>query len=789
MIPQLKRTDNAQSPVPVSESQALSTEIREALLHQNATPTFADFLEIVLRRKGLIIGVFVLCLLAAMAINVMTKPVFKAVGYVELNPDGPKVTKFENVLNNPNKTDEYYATQAELLKSSALARRVIEKLDLEHQPGFNDSVDRANEKRIIWKLANNLMDFKATVMGMIMRPFQPATEHVEATGEAKRQLMRQQGMEDTFKERLTVEGKPDTSIFEISFDSTDPALAAAVVNGLIEEYINWQMDRRIEAARTAKQQLEKQISLARKEMEKSETAIAQYSKEKGIVSLDSRLNLVYQQLEKINTALAEAEAERIKKAEFYQYTAGSDISSSPLVMENKLIQTLRQQYIELMGEYEKLRVFFKDDYPSVKNLKAKMLDVGKRIDVEQQRILASFKNDYEAASKREKALLATAEEKKNAALQLNEYANRYKVLEREVEINKQIFQSLLERSKEIDANVGTDLGNIRIVDLASIPFKPVKPKMLRNVLLACVLGLIGGFGLAFFREYADRTVRRIDEISDVHMIPILGVLPLADKEDTKKRDLMYGSKLDRLVSTSPSSLFSEAVRAARASVEMASRRQNSGMPNKVMLITGTTSGEGKTVIAANLAQAYASAGMKTLIVDADLRRPRPGTVFSMGGTNGAHGLSHFLNGACDVEQIIHETDIANLYFVPSGPASSRLAEMLGSAKMKTLLHTFSENFDRVILDSPPFGVFADVMLLAGQVDAVVLMTALGKTHREDVRIFRRKMREAGANLLGSIVNKLDLNRYNGSYYQKHYRNYYSARTGMDVNLPARVDVD
>jgi polysaccharide biosynthesis transport protein len=297
---------------------------------------------------------------------------------------------------------------------------------------------------------------------------------------------------------------------------------------------------------------------------------------------------------------------------------------------------------------------------------------------------------------------------------------------------------------------------------------------------------MGGIGLAFLREYADRTVRRVDEISDLHMIPILGVLPLAEKSESRKLDMLVSSRLYTLVSTSPSSLFSEAVRAARASVEMACRHRQQ-MPAKSLLITGTTSGEGKTVIAANLAQAYASTGVRTLIIDADLRRPRLGRIFSKVGRNGKYGLSHYLNGACEKETIIQETDIPNLFYVPSGPASSRLAEMLGSSNMKTLLHNLSETFDRVILDSPPFGVFADVMLLAGQVDAVVLVTALGKTHREDVRIFRRKMREANANLLGSIVNKLDLDRYNGSYYQKHYRSYYSTRPDMGRNLPVKVD--
>jgi capsular exopolysaccharide synthesis family protein len=762
----------------------LSPEIRDVLLNYDTTPTFSDFLEIVLRRKWLIAGIFFLFAIPTLIVNFMIKPSYQAMGSIEINPNAPKVTKFDDMLlDNPLlKQGGYFETQIALLRSPSLARRVIEKLDLGNEPGFNPVLDQKLEKKAIWRTANYLMNLKGMIMGSIMGLFKPATDHVaEAEGaESRRARAKQRGMEGIFSSKLLVEMKPDTSIADISFESTDPKLAAQIVNQIIDEYINWEMDRNLNAAKTAKQQLDKQIKSARTEMELSEAEMNRYARERGIVSLDSRMNLVYQQLEKINNALAEAETERIQKGEFYNYTQGSDLASSPLVLQNSLIQSLRQQYIDLMGEYEKLRTFFKDEYPTVKNLRAKMVDVGKRIDAEQQRLLSSFKNDYLAALNKEKALQATAEEKKALALQLNDYASRFKVLEREVEINKQIFQSLLERSKEIDANVGTDLGTIKVVDLAMSPLQPYKPQILRNVFLACALGLMCGVALAFLRESMDKTIRRVDELSDRHMIPILGVLPLVSKDEARV--------LDVLVRTSPASLFSEAVRAAKASVHLACTGPQCEIV-KSLLITGTTAGEGKTTIAANLAQAYAASGERVLIVDADLRRPRLGRIFANPSTNGRFGLSHYLNGVCELDQIIRETEIPNLSLVSSGPASSRLAELLASSRMKRMLSALNEDYDRIILDSPPFGVFADVLILAGQVDAVILVSALGRTHREDVRIFRRKINEARGFLLGSIVNKLDLSRYNGSYYQKHYRSYYSTRARKDQNLPVEYESD
>ncbi len=782
MNPESKKDVASQYPVPISENQALSTEIGDVLLHYDPSPTFADFLEIILRRKWLIIGVFAFFVIPALPISFMIKPIYQAVGSIELNPQAPKVTKFENMLSDrAGKDDIYYATQLELLGNPALARRVIDKLDLADEPGFNIDLDRKREKKLIWRISNRIATLKETIVGAVSNLFQPATEPVEATDSRRRSVGRvskASGMEGVFKSKLKLEQKPDTSLIDIKFDSTDPVIASKVVNCLINEYIDWQMDRRIESAKTAKQQLEKQIKQARSEMEKSDQELNDFSKAQGIVSLDTRLNLVYAELEKINESLAKAESDRIEKGEFYKYTSDSDISSSPLVVHNTLVESLRKQYIDLLGDYEKASVYAKDDYPAVKNIKAKMLAIGKRIDAEQQRLLSSFKNDYETALRKEKAFKSTADEKKALALQLKEKASRYKILEREVDINKQIFQSLLERSKEIDANVGTDLSNIKIVDWANAPLRPYKPRILRNLLIACVLGLFGGLGLAFLREYADRTIRRIDEVSDRHMIPVLGVLPLVSKDE--------GKKLDGLVRISPASLFSEAIRAAKASVQIACSRHRD-VPVKSILITGTTAGEGKTTVAANLAQAYAATGEKVLIVDGDLRRPRLGKIFN-GHSNGHYGLSHYLNGLCELKQVIKETDVPNLYFIKAGKASSKLAELLASSNMKTLMSSLNEDFDRIIVDSPPFGVFADVLLLAGQVDAVILITALGRTHREDLRIFRRKIMEANGYLLGSIVNKLDLSRYNGSYYQKHYRSYYSTRF-KDRNLPVEADFD
>lgn len=740
-------------PVSVYGANLPSVEIRESLPEFEDSADLRDYLEIILRRKWLILTFLVAVFMTALVVSLSMKPVFRASGRLEMSPRFPKVTKFEDITGGGQMyfARDFLQTQVKLLQSGALAQRVLRKMNLLADPAAGAAQSQeAKAEGLIEKFRKSLSESLR---------FGKAEE--KAPDPSIASLQREKGMQGWVGGNLEVQPERDTTLVNVSFSSTDPAQARDFVNTLIQEFINWQMDKRIDAAGTAKQQLEKQLEVARIQLEKAESNLNVFAQKAGIVSLSSNLNLIYYQLEEVNKALTAAQTERIGKESVYLQSLKSGVSSLPAVVESQMMQKLRADYVALAGQYQEMFTIFKDDYPKLKTLKARMVDIEKQIKEEESRVQSSLKNDYLASLKKEEALQKEAEDKKSLAMALNDRATQFKILEREVETSKSIHQSLLERSKEIDANVGTELGNIQVVEYASLPLAPYKPDVRRNLLLAIVFGLIGGIGISLLLEYLDNTVKRVDEISDRFNIPVLGVLPLVENEDV--------NDLDSLVRLKPKSSFAESIRTAKVSIQLSS---SVDQPPKTFLITSTSAAEGKSAISANLAQAFAGSDEKVLLIDADLRKPRLHRVFSNGRGAKQKGLSQLLSGICKVGEAIQKTDTPNLFFIPAGPIPPNPAELLASNRMRDILKTLGDRFDRVILDAPPAVGFADVLVLGNYVNGVILVSILGHTHREALRMFRRSLYNVRGNLLGCLVNKLNVGHHLGSYYHKYYKYYH-----------------
>lgn len=720
---------------------------------QESSADIGDYIDIVLRRKWLILTIITAAVLSGLIVSYAKKPLYRASGKIELSIQAPRVTKFDDMLmlGTQLQTREFMQTQLKLLKSQTLANRVIDKLDLGNNPAFNPPPSNTGPGPI--------GKFQASVKGTIKSLLEPVRpEATEPPPPDLKKRMIRKGIEAKFTGSLTVQPERDTTIFYLAFTSPSPTIARDAVNTLIQEFIAWQVDKKIEATITAKQRLEKQIELARIQLEKAEDRLNAFSRKAGIVSLNSNLNLIYSQLEEANKAYAAAQAERIHKETLYGESR-KEGGSIPPGLESPLLQKLRADYSTVAGEYQEGNATFKDDYPKIQNIKAKMLTVEKQMKAEEGRILELIKNEYLTALKQEEHLKEDSESKKALALGLNDQAVQYKILEREVETSKLIHQSLFERSREIDAKVGTEIGNIQVVDWATLPLAPYTPNVSRNLLAALLAGMLCGLGLAFLLEYLDNTIKRVDEISDRFQVPVLGVLPLVQAE---RVDI-----IGRMVRLKPLTGFSESTRTVKASIQLSSLLDRTP---KLLLVSSIISGEGKSTIAANLAQAFSSEE-KVLLIDADLRKPALHKVFSTNGAklNRLKGLSAFLSGMANHEEIIQDTGIPNLQLINSGPIPPNPAELLSSRRMRYLLAEIYNRFDRIIVDGPPATGFADALILGHYADGVVLVSTLGHTHREALRIFRKNIHNVGGRIIGAIVNKLSIASHHGGYYYKYYR--------------------
>jgi succinoglycan biosynthesis transport protein ExoP len=379
--------------------------------------------------------------------------------------------------------------------------------------------------------------------------------------DAQEQIIVDQALRQ-FAGQFNVRPIQNSELIEVGVVSADPAMAAEVTNTIMDEFINMLMDSKLKSSRDAGKFLQKQIESAQFKLEKSEIELQAFARKIGIVSLDSKSNLVIRQLEEFNDALAKASSHRIRQEAMYQQVLNSDPINLYQMVDNELIQNLKNQYATQLSEYQELSKTFKPAYPKMQQLKARMDQIGERITAEQQAIIDSIKNDYETALKTEEYLAERTEEQKQRVMDLEVKATQYKILERQVDTNKGIYQSLLERSKEIEATVGASVTNVEIIDYARPPLYPFKPKVALNLLLGLVIGVFGGIGLAFVLEYFDNTIKNPDEMTERFGIPVLGLIPFdkSVKDDRQSMALKFY--------TEPRSPVAEAFRTTMTSVRL-----------------------------------------------------------------------------------------------------------------------------------------------------------------------------------------------------------------------------
>lgn len=712
---------NLRDRLPASGLRDFVTAPREA---ETQNVNLGEILRVLNKRRWLIAAIIIGCIVAAAALSLLITPKYAAESTLEVNPEGMQAVQVGELQPLPVNAREFVETQVGLLKSRELAQRVARDLNLANDPSIVDQ---------------NLGRAAA---------LQEAAE--------------------TVRENLTVESVRDSRLINLRMVSTDPTLAAKIANSYGTNFIESNLERRYQATSYARRFLENRIETVKGRLEDSERQLVAYARQQGIVSLNvdtggsaegraAEQSIDSASLVSLNDALSEATAERIAAEQRYRQTQRNSATGD--VLNNPAIQSLTTQRAELQGEYQEKLALFRPDYPQMQQLRARIEALNAAIRQESGKVAGASRSDFQAALAKERELQARVNGLKRDLLNLRERSIQYTILQREVDTNRTLYDSLLQRYKEVGVAGGVGSNETSIVDAADVPSAPFQPNLPLNILIGLLIGMVAGLGTAFGLEWLDDTIKTPDDVNAKLGIASLGVIPVVPK----------GSHIPEHLEDARSEV-SEAYQSVRVALQFST---DHGIPSS-LLITSTRAAEGKSSSALALARTLAKLGASVLIVDSDLRKP------TFRGPHGSsEGLSTLLAGSDDLSKCIHPTEFPNLSLLTAGPIPPNPAELLASGRFKRILDQAAQQFDHVIVDAPPVLGLADAPLLSSICEGTVLVIEAGSIRRAAAVNSIARLRKANARLMGAILTKFAATSYGYGYGYGYGDGAYTYREGEE----------
>jgi succinoglycan biosynthesis transport protein ExoP len=721
-----------------------------------------DYWKVILKRKWTIISFTFIVLIATAVMTFTTSPIYRSTATLQINKENPQVVDFKEIFSINTTEMDYHQTQYRILESRTLARRVIHSLKLSEHPEFLPKPKTAYQ------------EWKGKIFAFFFGFFSSPKED-SSPSETKKEIL----LINQFLSRLKIEPIRNSLLVKIHFDSNYPELSAQVANAVAATYMQQNLEIRFITTEKAKEWLTGQLQDLKGKVERADEDLQIFGSKHDIISLEEKENVTMQRLTELNEALTKAESDRIAKEAIYRQIKGKNIDSLPPILENKLISDLKQAYIQLEAQYVKQLETLKPDHPEMSRLKKQMEILKSRLDGEISKIAAGIKNDYESGLKREALLRQAFQQQKKKAMEMKEKAIQYNILKREADTNRELYRGLLQKMKEAGISAGITASNIQLVDQAELPISPYKPNKRLNLTLALIVGLFLGVGVAFFFEYLDNSVKTPEDVEQLVRLPFFGLVPEISHERRRRVDRETSCPVELITFGHPRSMLSEAYRNIRTSILLSF----SGKPPKKIVISSPNPAEGKTTTAINTAIALSQTGTRVLIIEADLRKPKIHRIFEQ--ENGM-GLSNFLSGNAELDSVIKKTEIPNLFYIPSGPLPPNPSELLGSSIFKGMIDSLGEQFDHIVLDSPPILGFADSLVLSTSVDGIILVVQGGKTPRETLQQAKDVLSQVNARILGVVINRVNIrrSRYDGfGYYYYRYHHYYYGEKSKHEELP------
>jgi polysaccharide biosynthesis transport protein len=728
-------------------------------------PTLRDLVRIYRRRRSVVYGIMAtIFLLAAIYCLVCTRR-YQATGMVQVQKQGVDAMGLEDLMSggggddaNPLSASIEIQTQANILQSDTLALRTIEQLNMEDTADF-----RPHWNPVSWMIA------KISPSGVT----DPPGAKLEDSPQRRSRALK------VFSKNLSVKPVSGTRIIEIDYMNPDPKLAAAVVNTLTHALSDYAFQTKFDATNQASKWLGDQLGDLRKDSEDLQAKVVSLQRESGVYSVgttdaqgrEQAYSGVLDQLQQATAAMSIAEQNRILKgavakaaesgnAEMLSGLAGNTLAGASQMVTTSLtlIQNLRQQEATEQAALREAEVKYGPAYPKLDELRGHLGGISRSIQDEANRIKNRAKSDYDIAVQTEESTRAAYENAKKEADSLNNRAIEYAIVRQEAEQSRGLYEDLLKRLKEAGVLEGLKSSNITLIDPGRTPAKPKTP----NVPVYMTLALVGGWVLgccgAFLTDNLDNKVISVDDVEDMFKLSPLGVLPKielpASQTDPTKRILALAD---------PSSTYVEALRSIRTALLLS----QTDAPPKVILVTSSIAGEGKSFCSLNLAIILAQSGRRTLLIDTDLRR---GTLRQKLGLPYSPGLSDLLAGQQTTPPVLDVTGIENLDVLLAGATPPNPTDLLESDAMKSWLLKFRQQYDFVVLDSAPVLPVTDSVALNTLADATLLIVRSRVSERPQAQRSYHLLRRDGRHYVGLILNGMDVN--DSSYYGYHgYRRY------------------
>ena len=738
------------------------------------------------RRRGTLILLASMGLLLAVLITLPQAPIYEAktsLEVLELN---------ENFMNmkNVNQIDQNSGnlnlltdiqTQIKLLQSESLIDRTLEKLGYKKLP----------ESRIV---GASLIDWWTKLRG----------------GDSKdpRNFQLKMAAKET-----KVKASGQTRLIEMTTESTNAAVAAEYANRLTQEFIEQNMEARWQMTQHTGEFLSKQLDEMKVKLERSDDALQEYARRSGLLfTTGDKTNVSEEKLKQLQEELTKSQSDRVSKQSRWEMATSAPADSLPDILNDLSLRDYQTRITELRRQAAELSETYTPDHAKVRRVEAQVATVQGSLDRQRGDILRRIKNEYDEATRRERLFSNAYAAQTGLVTDQGEKAIKYNILKREVDTNRSIYDSMLQRMKEASIASALKASNVRVVDPAKVPTQRSRPILALNALLGLLAGAVFGIAFIVMTDRADRTIQEPADIAMYLNLPELGLIPSNESQSRKGRNSYFYSKqpskaieggesiagkLGLVTYQEKVSLISESFRAALASILFT--RQSSRQP-RILVVTSPSPSEGKTTVVCNLAIAMAETGQRVLLVDADTRKPRVHEIFDLGNdfglttllqsreivdvavaqsnvewgdsSNGRSGSSAYPMGhnennataGVDASGVIQQTVVPNLWVLPAGPAVSGATNLLYSPRLTDYIAQFSEKFDMVIFDTPPMLTIADARVIARQADGVVLVVRANKTTRDAAVAARSRLREDGIHVIGTIMNDWNPKRSPGGYY-------------------------